>query len=284
MHIFRLLPKPASTNSGPDTTLRRMNLKPLGQPPGPQSPRPALLFIFSLSLALLLLVPLSSSAAMRGGCRVAIDVGHNLKDPGAISARGVPEYRFNRRMAQLLLTRLRQDPTFQGSFIINEAGHPLPLTSRPATAAARGADLFLSIHHDSVYPEQLSKWVYQGKLLDVCDQESGHSIFFSHKNGNPVASLQLAKIIGRTLRQAGFKPTLHHAGRGNKVLVDRELGIYAYDNLVVLKHADIPAVLFECGVIKNSQEELQLCDPSYQQRMVEALYKALKEYCGGKGR
>ncbi len=281
MQILRKLPAQGSPGCDCDTSRRRRNTIPLGHLNRPGSPRRLLLLTFSLALAFILIVPLSSTAALRGGCRVAIDIGHNLKDPGAISARGVPEYRFNRRVAQLLLARLQQDPAFQGSFIINEAGLPLPLTSRPATAAARGADLFLSIHHDSVYPEQLTKWVYQGRLLDVCDQESGHSIFFSHKNGNPIASLQLAKIIGRTLRQAGFKPTLHHAGRGNKVLVDRELGVYAYDNLAVLKHADMPAVLFECGVIKNSQEELKLSDPKYQQRLVEALYTALKEYCGG---
>jgi len=237
------------------------------------------------ALLIMVVCLLGSGAAAAGQfqeCRVAIDIGHSLRDPGAISARGVPEYRFNRHMARLLLARLQQDPQFRGSFLVNETGEAVPLASRPAIAAARGAAIFLSIHHDSVYPEQLSKWVYQGRLLDVCDLFSGHSIFFSGKNGNPEASLRLARGIGRAMRQAGLRPTLHHAGRGNKVLLDRELGIYAFDNLAVLKNADMPAVLFECGVIKNSQEEVKLCDPSYQQRLVEALYTALKEYCTGK--
>jgi N-acetylmuramoyl-L-alanine amidase len=230
-------------------------------------------------LWLLWLCPGTVEAGVRQECRVAIDIGHDLRDPGAISARGVPEYRFNRQMAQLLLARLRQDPVFSRSFLVNAHGAVIPLSSRPALAAAGGADLFLSIHHDSVYPEQLSQWVYQGRVLDVCDAISGHSIFFSRYNVNPGASLQLARTIGQALRQAGLRPTWHHAGRGNKVLVDRELGVYAYDNLAVLKHATMPAVLLECGVIKNSQEELKLCDPNYQQRLVEAVYTALKAYC-----
>jgi N-acetylmuramoyl-L-alanine amidase len=234
-----------------------------------------------LSVLFLGLTALSGgvAAAQPPECRVAIDIGHSLKDPGAISARGVPEYRFNRRMAKLLLARLHQDPMFRGAFLVNETGAPIPLSSRPAIAAARGARIFLSIHHDSVYPEQLSTWIYQGKPMDVCDLFSGHSLFFSHKNGDPAASLQLARSIGSALRQAGFRPTLHHAGRGNKVLVDRERGIYAFDNLAVLKHADMPAVLLECGIIKNSQEEVKLCDPGYQQRLVEAVYAALRAYC-----
>jgi len=210
--------------------------------------------------------------------RVAIDIGHSPSTVGAVSARGVPEYNFNRKMAQLLLAKLQQDNRFRGSFIVNETGDDLSLSSRPAIAERRGADLFLSIHHDSVYPEQLSQWVYQGKLMDVCDLFAGHSIFYSEKNGRPAESSRLANIIGTEMRQAGFTPTLHHANRGNKVLVDRTKGIYTFNNLVVLKSADIPAVLFECGIIKSSLEEVKLCDPRQQQRMVNALYSAIVKY------
>ncbi len=212
--------------------------------------------------------------------RVAIDIGHSLGSPGAISARGVPEYKFNRRMASLLLARLQQDPRFKGSFLVNEEGERVSLASRPAIAQSRGADLFLSIHHDSVYPDQLSQWVYQGKLLDVCDDYGGYSVFYSEKNGSPEESRRLASLIGAEMRRSGFVPNLNHAGRGNRVLVDRDKGIYLFSNLAVLKWADIPAVLVECGVIKNSQEEIRLCDPRQQQKMVEALYRALVRSAG----
>jgi N-acetylmuramoyl-L-alanine amidase len=220
----------------------------------------------------------TTSEVLAKDFRVAIDIGHSSTSPGAISARGVPEYRFNRNMAQLLLAKLRQDPRLRGSFIVNEDGDKVSLSSRPAVAESRGADLFLSIHHDSVYPEQLSQWVYQGKMMDVCDEFAGHSIFYSEKNGSPVESSRFAGILGAEMRRAGFMPTLHHANRGNKVLVDQTKGIYTFNNLVVLKSADIPAVLFECGIIKSSVEEVKLCDPRYQQRMVQALYNAISKY------
>jgi N-acetylmuramoyl-L-alanine amidase len=181
-------------------------------------------------------------------------------------------------VAQLLLAKLRQDPGLRGSFIVNEDGDGMSLSSRPAVAESRGADLFLSIHHDSVYPDQLSQWVYQGKLMDVCDEFAGYSIFYSEKNGNPAASQRFAATIGTEMRRSGFMPNLNHAGRGNRVLMDRNKGIYTFNNLVVLKSAEIPAVLFECGIIKSSLEEVKLCDPRYQQRMVEALYKAISTY------
>jgi N-acetylmuramoyl-L-alanine amidase len=80
------------------------------------------------------------------------------------------------------------------------------------------------------------------------------------------------------MRQSGFVPNLNHAGRGNRVLMDRTKGVYTFNGLAVLKNADIPAVLVECGVIKNSLEEVKLCDPRQQQRLVEALYKAVVRY------
>ncbi len=210
--------------------------------------------------------------------RVAIDIGHSPTSPGAISARGVPEYNFNRKMAHQLLAKLQQDPRFKGAFIINDTGDKVSLTSRPASAERQGADLFLSIHHDSVYPEQLSQWVYQGKVMDVCDEYSGYSIFYSEKNGSPADSHRFADLIGTEMRRNGFVPNLNHVNRGNRVLIDRNKGVYTFDNLVVLKSADIPAVLVECGIIKSSVEEVKLCDPRYQQKMVTALYNAITKY------
>ncbi|MBM4288107.1 MAG: N-acetylmuramoyl-L-alanine amidase [Deltaproteobacteria bacterium] len=221
---------------------------------------------------------LSATACWASAFRVAIDIGHSPKDPGAISARGVPEYRFNRNIATLLLAELRQDPRFKDSFIINETGEAISLSGRSAWAERQGGDVLLSIHHDSVYPEDLSQWFYQGKIMDYCDLFSGHSIFYSEKNGDTAESFRFAVILGSEMRRRGFTPTLHHANRGNKVLVDKTRGIYRFDNLVVLKSADIPAVLFECGIIKNRNDELLLSDPKYQQRLVTVLYNAIAQY------
>ena len=237
-------------------------------------------FVFGCCLALAVMGNAIGSAAGAKDFRVAIDIGHSISSPGAISARGVPEYNFNRNMAHLLLAKLQQDPRFKGSFIVNDTGERVSLSSRPAVAETRGADVFLSIHHDSVYPEQLSQWVYQGKLMDVCDEIAGYAVFFSEKNGSPAESHRLADLLGGEMRRSGLTPDLNHAGHGNRVLLDRSKGVYTFNGLVVLKEANIPAALVECGVIKNSQEEIKLCDPRQQQRTVEALYRGLTAFAG----
>ena len=107
-------------------------------------------------------------ATISGDCRaedfiIAIDIGHTINTPGATSARGVPEYRFNQNIGTLLHQQLLQDKRFKGSFIINETGDDISLPARAAIANQRGAHLLVSIHHDSVEPKDLSQWLCQGK-------------------------------------------------------------------------------------------------------------------------
>ena len=79
----------------------------------------------------------------------------------------------------------------------------------------------------------------------------------------------------------GFSPTLHHAekipGEGRN-LVDRNLGLYEFDDLVVLKTAAMPAVLLECGVIVNRSEEASLQKPEVQQRIADAAAEAIVKF------
>lgn len=234
-------------------------------------------------LAFFFLGSLGSGECWARDFRVAIDIGHTQNSPGAVSSRGMPEYLFNKTIGTLLYKKLRQDKKFNGSFIINETGEDISLSTRAAIAQRQGADLLLSIHHDSVEPEDLSYWLYQEKNMPYCDKFTGYSIFFSEKNGRSVDSLMFAFVLGSEMLQAGFCPTLHHVKKftgGDKDLIDKTRGIYKYNQLVVLKNATMPAVLFECGIIKNRKDELQLSNPKYQARLVDALYQAIKKYVG----
>jgi N-acetylmuramoyl-L-alanine amidase len=213
---------------------------------------------------------------------IAIDIGHTINSPGATSARGVPEYLFNQNIGTLLHQELRHDMRFKDSFIINETGEDISLSARAAIANQRGAHLLVSIHHDSVQPKDLSQWLWQGSIMPHCDKFTGYSIFYSEKNMRPLNSLIFAVILGSEMLRNRFCPTLHHAEKftgGDKDLIDKTRGIYKYNNLVVLKEANMPAVLFECGIIKNRNEELQLGDPQYQRKLVAALFNAIKLFC-----
>ncbi len=214
-------------------------------------------------------------------CRVAIDVGHTLLQPGATSARGVGEFHFNQRMARRLREQINARPGL-AAFLINEAGGPITLKGRTDLAQAQRADLLISVHHDSLQPQYLSQWTHEAVVRPYSDRFRGHSLFYSTLNPRADASLALAGHIGARLLAAGFTPTLHHAepiAGESRVLADAVRGIYIFDNLAVLKSAAMPAVLLECGVILHRDEELLLSDPAYQRRLATAVAEAVDAAC-----
>jgi len=219
-------------------------------------------------LAVLLL--LAAPALAREPPLVAVDVGHYTAEPGAISARGRAELEFNRALAALVRDAL--EARGLRVLLIGADGGMAVLSRR--TAAARGADLLVSVHHDSVQPHYLEDWRHEGEARRFSDRFAGFSLFVSRRNPHLEASRACASAIGAALRAAGFAPSLYHAEPipgESKPFADRANGVHYFDNLVVLHTATQPAVLLEAGVIVNRAEELALRAPAVQRRMAAAV-------------
>ena len=242
-------------------------------------------------LALLALHSMSAWAqppTTRPGCDpsrwvVAIDPGHYAARPGATSARGLPEAAFNRALATVLLSELRR-AGFAQAQLRPETLATESLAGRVAWAQQIQASLYLAIHHDSVQPRYVSRWTVDGQPHDYSDRFSGYSLFVSRKNGQPEASERVARLLGAEFRQRCLRPAAHHAeaipGEGRE-WVDATLGIYRFDDLIVLKTSTMPAVLIEAGVIVNRQDELRLQSPAHQALLASAVVVAVRGFCEG---
>jgi len=223
---------------------------------------------------------LSTSPATASKPVIAIDVGHSPNNPGATSASGIGEFVFNKNIAALLHKALEEEH-FADSFILGNGTYDLNLRDRTQVAQQQGADLLLSIHHDSVQPHYLKSYEQDGRRFRYSDKFSGFSLFFSEDNGDPQTSRRLAETVGQSLIEAGFWPSHHHAEPipgENRELVDPQRGIYRFDELVILRTAQIPAVLIECGIIVNRAEEKRLQDPASQRKFVDAIVVGLKRF------
>lgn len=212
--------------------------------------------------------------------RVALDIGHSVENPGAYSARGVGEYYFNKRIAQALFRYLQKRGAVD-VVIINPQGKSISLAERTRQATEKRATVFLSIHHDSVQRRYLKEWQVNGKTQLYSDNFRGFSVFVSRKNREFGQSLRFARLLGEAMLARGFSPTLHHAekipGEGRHLL-NKDLGLYEFDDLVVLKTAPMPAVLLECGVIVNRGEEASLEKLEIQHRIAEAAAEAIIKF------
>lgn len=218
---------------------------------------------------------------------IAVDAGHGPNVPGATSARGVPEYDFNLRLAKDVVAALGA-AGFAKAFLLDPKGVDLPPAARAARANTARAALLLSIHHDAVQPQFLETWNVDGRTRRYCDRYAGYSLFFSRRNPFAGRSLALAKEIGRELTEAGLAFTRHHTADlpgERRELVDDAVGVYRYDGLAVLAGAHMPAVLVEAGVIVNRDEELALSGPQRRQKTARAIARAVAVWCEGeKGR
>lgn len=193
-------------------------------------------------------------------------MGHYAAEPGVISASGRPEFEYNLELAQRVKAELERAGL--QTRLLGERGDYAVLHHRTRDAA--GADLFLSIHHDSV----------KERLLPRAAEFSGFSLFVSRGNPRLEQSLACASAIGARLRAAGFTPSRYHADAElgeDRPFADEANGVHYYDNLAVGKTAAMPSVLVEAGVIVNPVEDEKMRDPAVRSRIARAVADGVRQ-------
>jgi N-acetylmuramoyl-L-alanine amidase len=203
--------------------------------------------------------------------------------PGATSARGLKEYDFNLRLATLIEHQLMEAGFAKTVLLITDGKKMKSLADRVGRANGAGADLFLSIHHDSVPDKFLEKWTFEGEEHGYSDRFKGHSIFISRSNADVKGSLQFAKLLGKELKARDLRYAPHYTekfmGHFRREIVDKDVGVYFYDKLIVLKDTRMPAALLEAGSIINRDEELVMGSPERQALISAAVTGAVDAFC-----
>lgn len=196
-----------------------------------------------------------------------------------MSARGVPEYEFNLQLANRIAKDLAAAGFRQANVLVTPGPAKRSLLMRVAHAANLTAELFISIHHDSVPERFLKTWEHEGKQLRYSDYFRGHSIFMFYENAHAAASFQFAQLLGSELKRRGLQYTPHYAQafmqERQRDRLDPGAGVYRFDQLIVLKDTRTPAVLLEAGSIINRDEEVLMSDPKHQ-----AVIGAAVDRCG----
>jgi N-acetylmuramoyl-L-alanine amidase len=215
--------------------------------------------------------------------RVVLDVGHTAESEGAISARNVAEFVFNLRLAKRIEEKLKDEGFAETRLLVTEGKARPSLFRRVSVANNLHANLFLSIHHDSVPDKFLEDWQFEGKKSYFSDRFSGYSVFVSSKNPHYETSLLFANLVAKQMKAQGLQYAEQYSqpimGHYQHPLLNKETGVYSYDQLIVLKSALSPAVLLEAGSISNRDEELKMNSPERQDMVTSSVSAAVKEFC-----
>jgi N-acetylmuramoyl-L-alanine amidase len=215
--------------------------------------------------------------------RIVLDVGHTAESEGAISARNVSEFVFNLRLAKRIEEKLRAEGFAETRLLLTEGKARRSLVKRVDAANDLQANLFLSIHHDSVPNKFLEDWEFEGKKSRFSDRFSGYSVFVSRSNPDFKTSFAFAELIGKEMKAQGLDYAKQYTqaimGRHQRPLLNKETGVYRYDELIVLRKTRMAAVLLEAGSIINRDEELHMGSQERRDIISSGVASAMKTFC-----
>lgn len=188
---------------------------------------------------------------------IVLDAGHGKPDEGAESSNGTTEAETNLKIALKVQSLLEQS----GSTVIltrsdENAIYDLDkntlrekkisdIHNRVKIGNESSADIFVSIHLNKI-PEQ---------------QYYGWQCFYKQ---NDEQSTLLAKSLQENLNEAIQKENKRVAMK--------------LDNVYIIKHVEIPISIVECGFLSNAEEEAQLLDDEYQNKLAWGIYNGIIDY------
>ncbi len=214
---------------------------------------------------------------------VAIDAGHGGDDPGAIGRGGTREKDVVLKIAQELARRVNAQPGMR-AYLTRKDDRRIDLRERTRLARQAGADIFISVHADSVPRSDVtgsSVYVLSEKGASseaarwLAEQEN--AVDRGRGQGeDPLASVlvDLTQTASIGLSADAAQLVLAQLDRVGTVRKTRVQSA----GFLVLKSRDIPALLVETAFISNPGEEKKLRSATHQQAIAEAIFKGVLEY------
>jgi N-acetylmuramoyl-L-alanine amidase len=214
---------------------------------------------------------------------IAIDAGHGGEDPGAIGKNGTREKDVVLAIARELALKINVEPGMK-AVLTRNGDYFVPLRDRMRRARAQAADLFVSIHADSIRDrrvdgssvfilsqrgatDEASRWLAERDLIGGVSLDDKDNVLASVLlDLSQSASLSASQVAAeRVLRQ------LNRVGEVRKPQVQQA-------RFMVLKSPDIPSMLVETAYISNPQEERRLRAQAHQAKLAAAIHQGVRDY------
>lgn len=219
---------------------------------------------------------------------VVIDPGHGGIDSGAVSRSGVLEKSVVLQFALEFAASLRATGLYD-VYMTRDDDVFIPLAGRVRFAQSVTADLFISVHADSLVRHR---------------ELRGATVYTLSERASDQIAQQLVDNEARSEMLAGMDVTQAATSGVEDILIDltrRETTRFSLSfaqDLVselstatrmvsnphrsagfrVLKAPEIPSVLLELGFLSNEDDERLLTDPSWRTRTVSAVHTAVNRF------
>ena len=223
----------------------------------------------------------------RGDRRViVIDPGHGGVDPGAIGRSGVLEKDITLRAARALKRRLERSRRYR-VVLTRDRDVFIRLRDRIAVARRHDADLFISLHADSIRRagvRGLSVYTLSEKASD----KEAAELAEKENKADLVAGIDLSTEtpeVTDILIDLAQRETMNDSVRFAAELVQELRRVtkllrrtHRFAGFAVLKAPDVPSVLIEMGFLSNRQDERALRQAGYRARIADSVALAIDRY------
>ena len=218
---------------------------------------------------------------------IAVDAGHGGEDPGAIGKNGTREKDVVLAIAKELALKINSE-TGMKAVLTRDGDYFVPLRDRMRRARAQSADLFVSIHADSIRDrrvdgssvyilsqrgatDEASRWLAERE--NASDLIGGVSL---DDKDDVLASvlLDLSQSASLSASQVAAERVLHQLNRVGEVRKPQ----VQQARFMVLKSPDIPSMLVETAYISNPQEEQRLRGAAHQAKLAAAIHQGVHDY------
>ena len=218
---------------------------------------------------------------------IVIDAGHGGDDPGAVSPNGAKEKTVTLAAAQELKKQLEATGRYRVHLTRGNDTF-IKLQDRVKIGRKNGADLFISLHADSIdKPGVSGASIYtlsntasdtQTEKLAARENQADliAGVDLSHED-KQVANILIDLAMRDTMNQSKFfaNTVVKQAGNKGIKLLDKP---HRFAGFAVLKAPDVPSVLIEMGFMSNKKEANQLSSPEYRRKLVGAIVSGIDTY------
>lgn len=217
---------------------------------------------------------------------VVIDPGHGGVDPGTLGITGMPEKDVVLEIARAVRAELSVREGYD-VMLTRDKDIFLRLRDRIERARAVDADLFISIHADSIKNKRVrGSTVYT--LSETASDKEAAALARKENKADLIAGIDLrteAPEVADILIDLAQRETMNYSARFANYLVP-ELGkrmvlrtnSHRFAGFVVLKAPDVPSVLLEVGYLSNRRDAQILTSAEGRQDIARAIAAAVERY------
>jgi N-acetylmuramoyl-L-alanine amidase len=233
-------------------------------------------------------VVLPSQASARGDKKftIVIDPGHGGIDGGAEGVNGAVEKSITLAFALELKEKLAKTGSYD-IFLTREKDEFLRLDERVRIARQHEADLFISIHADTIRLKGIrGATVYtvsdkasdaEAAALAVRENLSDELAGIEREEDNHEVADILVDLIRRETHSFSMRFARSLVGELSTA-VELINNPHRSAGFRVLKAPDVPSVLVELGYLSNEKDEAQLGDPGWRGKAVERISTAVAHF------